>query len=308
MQDFFNITLYGFNIKSNISLPIEISCEEPCKNGDYKTILYENENPILENYSKYSQNSRNYITYKYNDKLNSYLIETERMGNAIINEHSIKYFDKSINMKNAFLLSYGMGLGMLLRLNGCIILHASTIRINGKTILIMGQSGVGKSTFCSNLIQNHNAKLISDDMTCINASTLCMFPGLPVMRLWPTTVKRIFNQDCSKFKTVGGKGKVFFPIKEWACDTTSSVDVIVILQLSDSVPSVTGISKKELICNVYKHIYNKPSLTSQALCREMNSILHVLEHNCTSGFIVNNIHSFDSLNNVSSLLLSKIFD
>lgn len=45
---------------------------------------------------------------------------------------------------------------------------ATSIKLNGKAILIQGKSGSGKSFLALRLIMNHKAQLISDDVTYLN--------------------------------------------------------------------------------------------------------------------------------------------
>ena len=45
---------------------------------------------------------------------------------------------------------------------------ATSLKLNGKAVLIQGKSGVGKSFLALRLIMNHKAQLISDDVTYLN--------------------------------------------------------------------------------------------------------------------------------------------
>ena len=45
---------------------------------------------------------------------------------------------------------------------------ATSVKLNGKAILIQGKSGAGKSFLALRLLMNHKAQLISDDVTYIN--------------------------------------------------------------------------------------------------------------------------------------------
>jgi serine kinase of HPr protein (carbohydrate metabolism regulator) len=45
---------------------------------------------------------------------------------------------------------------------------ATSVKLNGKAILIQGKSGAGKSFLALRLMMNHKAVLISDDVTYLN--------------------------------------------------------------------------------------------------------------------------------------------
>ena len=47
------------------------------------------------------------------------------------------------------------------------LIHGTTVFLNGKTFLIQGPSGVGKSDLALRLLYEHSAQLISDDYTCL---------------------------------------------------------------------------------------------------------------------------------------------
>lgn len=49
-------------------------------------------------------------------------------------------------------------------------IHASSVSVEGRGILIMGASGSGKSDLCLRLIVSHNAVLVADDRVDLNVS------------------------------------------------------------------------------------------------------------------------------------------
>lgn len=49
-------------------------------------------------------------------------------------------------------------------------IHASSVCLKGKGVLIMGASGAGKSDLCLRLIVSHNAVLVADDRVDLNVS------------------------------------------------------------------------------------------------------------------------------------------
>lgn len=60
----------------------------------------------------------------------------------------------------------GMGMGLLLHRRGVLCLHGAALRINGRTIALLGESGAGKSTTSAALI-TRGAIPLSDDLVVL---------------------------------------------------------------------------------------------------------------------------------------------
>jgi hypothetical protein len=77
---------------------------------------------------------------------------------------------------------------------GAIPIHATTVAIDGKALLIAGPPGAGKSTTAAALIA-HGARLVSDDLSVIDPfssdGTVTVRRGRPEMRLHPETACRL---------------------------------------------------------------------------------------------------------------------
>jgi hypothetical protein len=77
---------------------------------------------------------------------------------------------------------------VLLRQRGLLVLHASSVVMNGGAIAFMGHSGVGKSTL-ANAFYQQEYSLVTDDVLAIQVegSYPIVFPGYPYVRLLPDT-------------------------------------------------------------------------------------------------------------------------
>lgn len=92
-------------------------------------------------------------------------------------------------------LILGPAFGILLHQRGRLVLHASTVNINGGAVAFMGFNGGGKSTTTAAL-NNKGYPLVCDDVSSVefdkNGNPV-VFPGFPRIKLWPESIKLFFN-------------------------------------------------------------------------------------------------------------------
>ncbi|GAC1495827.1 MAG: hypothetical protein NVS2B14_09670 [Chamaesiphon sp.] len=91
----------------------------------------------------------------------------------------------------------GMALAVGLHQRGLLVLHASTVAIDGVAVAFLGTGGKGKSTMAAALYaRGHN--LISDDLVAIDtsrASNPMVFPSFPQFKLWPEAAASVLGDD-----------------------------------------------------------------------------------------------------------------
>ena len=65
------------------------------------------------------------------------------------------------------------------------VLHASAVKVNSKTIVFIGQSGSGKSSFSASLLSQKNSYFLSEDVACIyfKNNEHKLYPGPPLVKL-----------------------------------------------------------------------------------------------------------------------------
>jgi hypothetical protein len=81
----------------------------------------------------------------------------------------------------------GAVLGILLHQRGLLVLHASTVAVNGSAIAFIGDSGWGKST-TAGALHTRGHYVMSDDVAALTLDSSgepIVFPGFPRLKLWP---------------------------------------------------------------------------------------------------------------------------
>jgi len=105
-------------------------------------------------------------------------------------------------------LILGPAFGILLHQRGRLVLHASTVNINGGAVAFMGFNGGGKSTTTAAL-NNKGYPLVCDDISSVEFDengTPVVFPGFPRIKLWPETIE-MFNNDLEAFPRIHSESK-----------------------------------------------------------------------------------------------------
>ncbi len=102
---------------------------------------------------------------------------------------------RSDSLSEEFLIQpiYGMAFAAVLHQQKHLILHGSTVAINGKALVLLGNKGFGKSTLTAFLLSNGH-QFICDDVTALKtvpSEGPQVLPGIPRLRLRADTVDAI---------------------------------------------------------------------------------------------------------------------
>lgn len=94
----------------------------------------------------------------------------------------------SLGVKESVLRLYILGpvLAILLHQRGHLVLHASSVAIDGSAVAFAARSGGGKSTVAA-AISARGYPLLADDITAVRSTDLPLIvsPGFPRLKLWP---------------------------------------------------------------------------------------------------------------------------
>lgn len=90
----------------------------------------------------------------------------------------------------------GVGMGLLLHRRGLLCLHGAALRINGRTIALLGESGAGKSTTSAALV-TRGAVPLSDDLVVLRSREggFVVEPGCAGFRLDEAATERILGTE-----------------------------------------------------------------------------------------------------------------
>lgn len=88
----------------------------------------------------------------------------------------------------------GPVLGILLHQRGHLVLHASSVAVNGGAVAFAGSRGWGKSTLAAAMYARGHG-VVADDVTAVDvgAGAPAVLPGFPQLKLWPDAVASLGN-------------------------------------------------------------------------------------------------------------------
>ena len=91
----------------------------------------------------------------------------------------------------------GAAFGVLLHQRCLMVLHASSVNVNGRAALFMGPSGAGKSTLAAALLQR-GYPLVTDDFCAVGydaAGRPLVYPDSRLPKLWANTIRHLGLAD-----------------------------------------------------------------------------------------------------------------
>lgn len=149
----------------------------------------------------------------------------------------------------------GSAFGAILLQRGLFVLHGNGIEIDGKCLICVGPSGIGKSTLTAAFLQRGH-HILADDVMPLDSSGMAI-PGFPRIKLWHDAAVKLGVNTTQLSRIRPELQKFNVPLKESFCDTASPVIRICVLSehQSDSVKvtQITGIEKfRTLQTNTYR--------------------------------------------------------
>jgi hypothetical protein len=261
--------LYGVTIASDLKLPTSGAGEEkPSFTIEYGT-CDERALPstaFVQRSSGVRTYSRDLTRFDWKWVGRAYVCD----GKRIIIDRSKEY--------NEFVASIGiagMGCGVLLHQAGHLVLHSSSLANNRGAILIMGDSGMGKSTLMAEML-TRGWKFVSDDISRVESNskeTFAVSCGPPFIKLKDSIIENVLKKNPLDYNRVyppSPKRVVTYP------DVDQSKDInlrgIVILNWSvyktESPFRILKMSETDAMKECLKHTYALPMMGSFAASRD----------------------------------------
>ena len=205
--------------------------------------------------------------YKYNNLLinkNELRLHVKGIADFMVSEgKKILWRNTNKNFSENEIRAYLLGstIGAILIQRNNLVLHASALTKANKTIICLGDGGVGKSTLAYSLMIK-GWKLLSDDLVALSED-LYVLPGIPRIKLWEdaiifyglckNTLKRVRN-DMNKYQLSGDL--VTISLTKSKATTIYILDKEVDKQTKREIKG-DKIKLFNLISNIYRPLYVK---------------------------------------------------
>jgi len=198
------VSIYGLDIEAEISLELPLVSKKHT-NADIFIRRLEHKSSMLSRTivaswdkaldSGEAQSSRVQTIQKANG--NWTLVRYEENISFLINQAGTEVWVRqppTTRPEDTATYILGPVLGIVLRLRGVTVLHASAVGINGRCIILAGSAGVGKSTTAAAFsMLNHPVR--TEDVAALDdrGDHFRVQPGYPRVNLWPKSVELLFD-------------------------------------------------------------------------------------------------------------------
>jgi hypothetical protein len=177
--------------------------------------------------------------------LNDFLFKFEGIGRYRVQNGSriIIQPEREALPSEIRLVLLGSSIGALLHQRGMLAIHGSAITDGKQTMILSGQSGVGKSTLAAGLLEL-GYSVIADDISVIGQNEkqdYIVESGIPHLKLWKDVLVHLNKaDDLSRVRPQLEKYRIPIPVLE---EETPSLSKIVFLSPSNS----TNFSYSEIL-------------------------------------------------------------
>lgn len=118
----------------------------------------------------------------------------------------------------------------LLQQRGFLALHGSAVAVDGKAVVLLGASSVGKTTLALAL-HDRGCPLLADEVCAVGMRNgkAVVFPGVPQLNVWEDTLLAA-GKDVSGYRPIRqGLGKYAFSVGDWFCKEAVGLANVVLL-------------------------------------------------------------------------------
>lgn len=186
-----------------------------------------------------------------------------------------------------FLATYLRGpvMGFILRRRGVTALHASALSLDGRAVVLCGESESGKSTMAAALALR-GAPVLCEDVAALRFSgdTFYIEPGYAQVGLWPDTVETLLGTSDALPRLTPSWEKCFLPLDGEKARfelKERPIGVIYILArrtASDNVPRIEQISPREAMLALVQNTYMNWLLDGKQRALEFDFLSTLVTH------------------------------
>ncbi len=164
------------------------------------------------------------------------------------------------NYKNSELSLYALGtvFSIVFCMKDMIALHGCCVNVNGQSVVIMGDSGAGKSSIARGFI-NEGFKLLSDDVSLISFDEeIKIIPSYPSQKLWTDTTDS-FQIITHEFERISNRyDKFSAPILDAFEENNLPIGAIILLEAAEvSEVQISELTKKRALEAVFDNTYRE---------------------------------------------------
>lgn len=139
----------------------------------------------------------------------------------------------------------GSVLGAVLFQRGLLLLHGNAVEVNGRCLVCLGPSGVGKSTLATAFMQR-GYRVLADDVVPIDGNCSAV-PGFPRLKVWEDTVEKMAIGLEGRTRVRPQLNKFNLSIRDSFCDTPLPVRWIYLLSAENrqgfEVQPISGMNR-----------------------------------------------------------------
>jgi len=241
----YSYTAYGLGIYSELPLP-ELNAAIVKKD-------------IVVQIRKLENNS---LTTIYNQPYlkinpNEIILSIEEAGTFVIREGTVINVSPAPNVEDALLRRYIIGtvMALLLYQRGLLVLHASSLNINGSAVAFLGNPGSGKSSIAAALHKNGH-EIITDDVSAIDfkGEIIKVFPGYPQIKLSDDVSRSLGYDINSSIKLDKQEEKRGYRVNNRLIESSIELRQIYILTIA-SDQGIERIPHQEAVKEIIRHSY-----------------------------------------------------
>lgn len=158
--------------------------------------------------------------------------------------------------EEVLLFLMGSAMGALLHQRNILPLHASAVQVDGKAVLFMGPSSIGKSTLAAGF-QKRGIPLLADDVCAVTADengSAKVISGFPRLKLWADTLSQLEKDEAGLMRIrLNQDFQKHFVLFDYVCATPTPARSVFLLKDTNTddfeVSELKGMDRIEPLLN-----------------------------------------------------------